>query len=92
MKIRKIAKKIEKYAAEHYSNGYNAGFSDYRDCYADQDYVNGVEAEQLRIQTVLDMHIQWAMESGKGSDVIMLNKIKEIIVPIVISEDEDDLF
>ena len=90
--MKKITKQIEKYANKHYANGYSAGFADYRDTYADQNFIDGSEAEQERIQTVLDMHIQWAMESGKGSEVIMLNRIKEVIVPIVITEDDEDTF
>jgi hypothetical protein len=92
MNIKKITKKIEKYANRYYSNGYDAGFADYRDNYALEAFNTGAEAERERIQTILDMHIQWALESGKGTDVIMLNKIKEIIVPIVISEDENTIF
>jgi flagellar biosynthesis/type III secretory pathway protein FliH len=92
MKIKKITKKIEQYAAESYSLGYfNATAEVYTEAY-DEGYDDGLAKEQSRIQSVLDMHIQWALESGKGSEVIMLNKIKEVIVPIVIKEDVEDGF
>ena len=89
MKIKKITKKIEKYGLEKYFMGYNTGFDDGILDGNNYGFTEGSEAEQERIQTVLDMHIQWALESGKGNEVIMLNRVKEMLTPIVITEDND---
>jgi hypothetical protein len=89
MKIKKITKKIEKYGLEKYFMGYNTGFNDGIMESSEPSFQEGSQAEQERIQTVLDMHIQWAMESGKGSEVIMLNRVKEMLTPVVITEDDD---
>jgi hypothetical protein len=92
MKIKKIAKKIEQYATESYFKGYNTGFNDGIMESSEGSFQEGAQTEQERIQTLLDMHIQWAMESGKGNEAVMLNRVKEIITPIVITNDEDDTF
>jgi hypothetical protein len=89
MKIKKITKKIEAYGLEKYFMGYNTGFDDGISDGNTYGFTEGAEAEQERIQTVLDMHIQWALESGKGSEVIMLNRVKEMLTPVVITEDDD---
>lgn len=90
MNLKKIVKKIEEYASQEYDRGYyNATADIYTEAY-DDGFGYGAEKERERIQSLLDMHIQWALESGKGSEVVMLNRIKEVIVPIVIKEDLDD--
>jgi hypothetical protein len=92
MKIKKITKKIEQYATKSYFRGYNTGFNDGIMESSEPSFQEGSQAEQERIQTVLDMHIQWALESGKGGEVVMLNRVKEMLTPIVITNDEDDTF
>jgi hypothetical protein len=89
MNIKKITKKIEKYATKSYFQGYNSGYENAEVVVSEEAFTDGSLAEQERIQTVLDMHIQWALESGKGSEVVMLNRVKEMITPIVITEDHD---
>ena len=89
MNIKKITKKIEAYASQEYDRGYYSATADVYDEAYKEGFDDGVAGEQSRIQTVLDMHIQWALESGKGSEVIMLNRVKEMLTPIVITEDND---
>jgi hypothetical protein len=87
MNIKKIIRKVEQYAQEKYEDGFDNGFiagDNYEEAFDD-----GALAERERIQSVIDLHIQWALESGKGSEVVMLNRIKEVIVPITILPDED---
>jgi hypothetical protein len=90
MNIKKITKKIEKYGLSEYFRGYNTGFENAEESVSEESFTAGAEAEQERIQSVLDMHIQWALESGKGSEVVMLNRVKEMLTPIVLIEDFDD--
>jgi hypothetical protein len=90
MSIKKINKKIQEYGQKQYFTGYNTGFEDGRLHGSDEDFTSGAEAEQERIQQVLDIHIQWALESGKGGEVVMLNRVKEILVPIVLMDHLED--
>jgi hypothetical protein len=92
MNIKKITKKIEKYGVKQYFLGYNTGFNDGIMESSEPSFQEGSQAEQERIQTILDMHIEWALESGKGGEVVMFNRIKEMITPVVILDDDDDTF
>jgi flagellar biosynthesis/type III secretory pathway protein FliH len=92
MKIKKITQKIEQYAIEAYDRGYYEATQEiYNEAY-EEGFTDGVAGEQERIQAVLNLHAQWALESGKGSEIVMINRIKDILVPIVITQDEDDTF
>jgi hypothetical protein len=96
MKIKKIKKLICKEINSSYQKGWTEGYDigfDAAKALESHDYDNGfkdgLEKEQQRIQHVLDIHIRWAMESGKGNDAINFTKIKEIITPIEVDYSEE---
>lgn len=74
MKLNDIVEQIEQALDETFDDGYSEGQR--------EGFDEGVQTEHDRIQSILDMMIGWAMDKGKGTEVIILNRVKETIVPI----------
>jgi hypothetical protein len=94
MGIKKIKKLIKQEVLSSYQDGWNDGYDTGYEAanLLEQDpekFSEGISAEQSRIQFILDTHIKWAMESGRGGEAITLSKIKEIIIPIKIDYSEE---
>lgn len=87
MKLKKLQKQIEKYGDGCFNKGYDFAqveLEAVKDGLYEDAFQEGQEAEQQRIQKLLDMHTQWAMESGKGADIVFFTRMKEILTPVVI--------
>jgi hypothetical protein len=90
--LKKINKAIAALVSEEWDFGYNVGYDAGSDV-ASSEYIDalmlGAQAEQDRIQKVLDMQIEWAMESGKGAEAIKFKQIKEILVPVKVDYSDE---
>ncbi len=90
--LKKINKAIDRLVSEEWGFGYNSGYEDARDV-SSSEYIDalmlGAKAEQARIQSVLDMQIEWAMESGRGVEAVKFKQIKELLVPVNIDYSEE---
>lgn len=98
MKVKKLHTKIDEiFEAEYYrgwEDGYQASIEESKpEATYDEGHDAGVDLgiamERKRTQDILEMHIQWAMESGKGNDAIKFKQIKEILIPIVVDYSEE---
>ena len=98
MNTKKLHKKIDELLNLKYfqgwEDGYQVGLEEVDpDATGDEEHdagVNeGVAMERKRTQDILEMHIKWAMESGKGNDAIKFKQIKEILIPIVVDYSEE---
>ena len=90
--LKKINKAIEALVSEQWDFGYDIGY-DAGSNIASSEYIDalmlGAQAEQNRIQKVLDMQIEWAMESGKGAEAVKFKQIKEILVPVPVDYSDE---
>jgi flagellar biosynthesis/type III secretory pathway protein FliH len=70
---------IEALLEKQWDKGFDAGFSDsYSEGYSD-GFDEGVEAERTRVQNVLKMFEDMAMEHGKGSDAVRYRQTAELL-------------
>jgi hypothetical protein len=92
MSLKKIKKAIHKELANQFEAGWSSGYdaaTEICEQLREVSFVEGANKEQERIQEVIRMNIQWATESGRGSEVIFWNKAKEILIPINIDYSEE---
>lgn len=90
--LKTIKKELEKSRNEGWSVGYEAGYEtadSVADDRVDFAFKDGVEKEQRRIQEVIRMNIQWATESGRGSEIVFWNKAKEILTPVEVDYSDE---
>jgi len=70
---------IEALLEKQWDKGYDAGTEhSYSDGYND-GYEEGIEAERTRVQTVLKMQEDMAMDQGKGTDAVRYRQIAEFL-------------
>jgi flagellar biosynthesis/type III secretory pathway protein FliH len=74
MRLNNIVEQIEQVLDEAFDDGFAEG--------QEEGFNDGVQTEHDRVQSILDMMIGWAMEKGKGTEVIILNRVKETITPV----------
>lgn len=99
MKTKKLHKKIDELLEAEYERGFENGYqgaideASIEESAYDQGHDIGVDLgvsmERKRTQAILDMQIQWSMESGKGSDAIKFKQIKELLTPIEVDYSEE---
>ena len=66
---------------DEYDTGYNNG------------YIAGIEAEQSRIQSVLSMMFESALNMGQGNKAVQYRNMMDLLRPIEIKNiDGDDLY
>jgi len=76
---KKLLKMLDSLLAKQWDKGYDAGTEhSYSDGYND-GYEEGVEAERTRVQTVLKMQEDMAMDQGKGNDAVRYRQIAEFL-------------
>ena len=76
---KKLFKMIEALLEKQWDKGYDAGTEhSYSDGYND-GYEEGIEAERTRVQTVLKMQEDMAMDQGKGTDAVRYRQIAEFL-------------
>lgn len=76
---KKLFKMIEALLEKQWDKGYDAGTEhSYSDGYSD-GYEEGIEAERTRVQTVLKMQEDMAMDQGKGTDAVRYRQIAEFL-------------
>jgi hypothetical protein len=86
--LKRLKKVLAKELALAWENGYAESTEDHSYNYH-VGYNNGVSEERERIKAIFDMNIQWALESGKGSDVVFFTKAKQIIEPVEVDYSEE---
>jgi flagellar biosynthesis/type III secretory pathway protein FliH len=80
--LKKITKNIQKLANENYELGYETGIENsYQDGY-EEGVNDGVLAERERIENVIKMKIVWAMEEGKGTQIVFWKNALEILIDL----------
>jgi len=78
-KTKKLFKMIESLFEKEWDKGYDAGTEhSYSDGYND-GYEEGVEAERTRVQSVLKMQEDMAMDQGKGTEAVRYRQIAEFL-------------
>ena len=77
--LKKLFKKIEKHAEKQWQSGFEVGHnSGTIDGYS-EGFEEGVEAERTRVQSVLKMQEDMAMDQGKGTDAVRYRQIAEFL-------------
>ena len=77
--FKKLFKKIEKHAEKQWQSGFEVGHnSGTIDGYS-EGFEEGVEAERTRVQSVLKMQEDMAMDQGKGTDAVRYRQIAEFL-------------
>lgn len=77
--MKKLFKKIEKHAEKQWQSGFEVGHnSGTIDGYS-EGFEEGVEAERTRVQSVLKMQEDMAMDQGKGTDAVRYRQIAEFL-------------
>lgn len=84
--------------SDGYDNGYDVGWDeatseeqdDNYDVGYNNGYIAGVEAEQKRIQFVLQMMFDSAINMGQGSKAVQYKHAMDLLKPIDINGQSDD--
>jgi hypothetical protein len=75
---------------EDFLKGYEYGWKESQEEFEERGFMIGVKSEQERIQSVLNMHIQWALESHDRIRASILADVKKDIVTFFTKESFDD--
>ena len=76
---KKLFKMIKVLLEKEWDKGFEAGAEDaYSEGYTD-GFEEGVEAERTRVQNVLKMFQDMAMDQGKGSDAVRYRQTAELL-------------
>ena len=76
---KKLLKMLKSVLDKQWSKGFDAGTEhSYSDGYSD-GFEEGIEAERTRVQTVLKMQEDMAMDQGKGTDAVRYRQIAEFL-------------
>jgi hypothetical protein len=82
MSLKKIKKAIKRELSNQFDAGWNTGWDQSREITeirVGRSYWNGVKSEQARIQEVIDENLDWAKESGNGSEIVFWSEAKKIL-------------
>ena len=78
-KTKKLFKMIESMLEKEWDKGFDAGSSDsYSEGYS-EGFDEGVEAERSRVQSVLKMQEDMAMDQGKGAEAVRYRQMAEFL-------------
>jgi flagellar biosynthesis/type III secretory pathway protein FliH len=95
MEIEDIVESIEALLEEKHTEGWEAGFSDgYADAMAEleeerQEFSDGAAKEQLRVQSVLQMMFDFAMQNNKMAEAKAWKNAMDIVKPINVDYSEE---
>lgn len=79
--------------SKDFLRGYRIGHEEAKKEFEERGISIGVKLEQERIQSLINMQIQWALESNDRTEATTLNRIKDEISSFFIEdfEDEEDI-
>ena len=78
-------------ASEDFFRGYDLAREETKEYFEERGISIGIKKEQERIQALLNMHIQWALEANNRTEATILSRVKKDIATFFTAEDFDDL-
>lgn len=82
MGMKTIKAEIASIKNDAYSEGYSEGYDSGEEAGYSTGHDDGIQAERERIENVIKMKIVWAMEEGKGTQIVFWKNCLELLIDL----------